>query len=327
MRVPPAPLLGTIREASLICDICGGDSFSDIYGLWRFLLNYLLWLVIHNMGRRVVHLPQTYGPCTSLTARLIARHILGHASWIIARDTHSRREARKLLHKDAGVVLSPDVAFILPAVRPGRLTLVDQAGTSTHALPDQFVGFNINGLMLNGGYTGNNQFGLRVNYPDFILSCIHVILTETDYGIVLIPHTITEGINPESDNLANASIMQRIGGEGAGRLLRLESMHGCNGVKWVITQSRFFIGSRMHACIGALSQGVPCVGFAYSPKFSGVFATVGMEDHIIDGRTATLESALESVRRALKDREHTRLLLDRRIPETSESLRRVFALL
>ena len=47
--------------------------------------------------------------------------------------------------------------------------------------------------------------------------------------------------------------------------------------KAVIGQCDFFIGSRMHACIAALSQGVPCVGVAYSMKFAGVFDTVGME--------------------------------------------------
>ena len=55
-------------------------------------------------------------------------------------------------------------------------------------------------------------------------------------------------------------------------------------IKGVIGMCDFFVGSRMHACIGALSQGIPCVGVAYSMKFRGVFESVGVADWVVDSR-------------------------------------------
>ena len=47
-------------------------------------------------------------------------------------------------------------------------------------------------------------------------------------------------------------------------------------VKWCISKLDWFVGSRMHATIAALSSGVPCAAIAYSRKFRGVFATLGV---------------------------------------------------
>jgi polysaccharide pyruvyl transferase WcaK-like protein len=37
----------------------------------------------------------------------------------------------------------------------------------------------------------------------------------------------------------------------------------------------FVVAGRMHACIGALSAGVPMVPIAYSRKFAGLFGSLG----------------------------------------------------
>ena len=62
----------------------------------------------------------------------------------------------------------------------------------------------------------------------------------------------------------------------------------------MIGQCRFFLGSRMHSCIAALSQGIPCVGLAYSMKFGGVFASVGVEDSVLEARTLDTAEAVEA---------------------------------
>jgi polysaccharide pyruvyl transferase WcaK-like protein len=49
----------------------------------------------------------------------------------------------------------------------------------------------------------------------------------------------------------------------------------------------FFMGARMHACIAALSSGVPVVPMAYSRKFKGLFGALGY-DYTVE---CTTESA------------------------------------
>jgi colanic acid/amylovoran biosynthesis protein len=48
----------------------------------------------------------------------------------------------------------------------------------------------------------------------------------------------------------------------------------------------FFTGARMHACIAALSSGVPVLPMAYSRKFAGLFGTLGYH-HMADCKTET----------------------------------------
>ena len=38
----------------------------------------------------------------------------------------------------------------------------------------------------------------------------------------------------------------------------------------------------MHACIAAVSQGVPTVSLAYSRKFAGVMGSIGMGESVVD---------------------------------------------
>ena len=64
-------------------------------------------------------------------------------------------------------------------------------------------------------------------------------------------------------------------------------------IKGLIGLCHFFIGSRMPACIAALSQGVPAVGIAYSQKFRGVFDTVGPGELVLNARELTAEELVE----------------------------------
>ena len=73
-------------------------------------------------------------------------------------------------------------------------------------------------------------------------------------------------------------------------------------LKYVIGRTDFFIGSRLHACIAALSQGIPTIGIAYSQKFVDVFGSLGCSDFVIDGRCVTEEQAIDTIVHRLKIR-------------------------
>src|SRR5687767_13693008 len=67
------PWLSAIQEAGFIGEICGGDSFSDIYGLRRLILCLLPLLTAILLKKPFVMLPQTYGPFKSPLARRLCR--------------------------------------------------------------------------------------------------------------------------------------------------------------------------------------------------------------------------------------------------------------
>jgi polysaccharide pyruvyl transferase WcaK-like protein len=59
--------------------------------------------------------------------------------------------------------------------------------------------------------------------------------------------------------------------------------------KYLLRQSAGVISARMHACVGALSSGVPCVGIEYLNKFVGQFTWFGSL-----GEVVPLESSISS---------------------------------
>jgi polysaccharide pyruvyl transferase WcaK-like protein len=146
------------------------------------------------------------------------------------------------------------------------------------------IGLNVNGLMYNGGYTRNNMFGLKCNYKIFVQQLVQKLLAETTAHILLVPHTFTATKDVNSDPDACREIFLSTPEYYKTRLHLVTREYNQHEIKGIIGLCDFFIGSRMHACIAALSQGIPTVGIAYSRKFRGIFQSVGAENMVIDAR-------------------------------------------
>lgn len=286
------PWIGTVASAAWVGDVRGGDSFSDIYGLKRFLLASLPVLSVLMIKGSIVHLPQTYGPFRTRTARYLARFLLRRSKTLIARDLESQGIAQDLVGSNMEVKLSPDVAFSLHSEAPPELVTEPPLDGG---LPGGTVGLNVNGLMFNGGYHGGNMFGLKLDYREFLRVLIAGLLETTEGEILLVPHTYAEAGDPESDNEACRQVRDMLPADSQMRIRTVGGGYDAHQLKGIIRQCDFFIGSRMHSCIAALSQGVPCVGVAYSMKFAGVFESVGMGGWVVDGRGVDSAAAVARI--------------------------------
>lgn len=288
------PKLAALAQQDLIGNIWGGDSFTDLYGLRRVLEGAFASLIAIFLGRPFCLLPQTYGPYRSRIARALARAVIGRAKTVLCRDPEGPQELKALLGSRAeekDIRFCPDVAFALEAKEPDPAAIeppVDPSGGRP------LVGFNVSGLLYNGGYSRDNMFGLSMDYREFVHRAAKKLLEVTDCDLLFLPHTFAAEDDVESDPYACRMVFQSLGGYTC-RVHRLTGRYGPQVLKGAIGQCSFFIGSRMHACIAALSQGVPAVGVAYSDKFRGVFASVGVEHMILDARRETMDGALEKL--------------------------------
>lgn len=309
------PWIRAVEEAALVGDVRGGDSFSDIYGMKRFILGFLMaWTVVLVRGS-MVQFPQTYGPYRRPLARWLARFLLRRSSVIIARDRESQKVAQELVGPEQEVLLSPDVAFSLEVVRPERIELDPpiRERLTTVSQPDLesspsegIIGLNVNGLMFNGGYTRDNMFGLELDYRAFLPALVTALLREHTGELWLVPHTYAPPESVESDPEACRRVREVLPRELQGRVRIVVGEYDAHEIKGVIGQCDFFIGSRMHACIAALSQGVPCVGVAYSMKFAGVFESAGRQEWVVDGRSVDTDAAVARVLELYRGREIVR---------------------
>jgi len=287
------PWIGSLEKTDFVGDVRGGDSFSDIYGLKRFLIATLPVLSVIWVKRSLVLFPQTYGPFKSRTARWIARWIIRHATTVIARDKASQAVAQSLAKPGQEVLLSPDVAFALHADTMESALFNFEA--QPQPIPENAIGLNVNGLMYNGGYTGKNMFGLKLDYRTFLTSLATELLAHHPGPLLLVPHTYAPAGDVESDNDACRLLKESLPPALQARVWIVTGEYDCHQLKGIIARCGFFVGSRMHSCIAALSQGVPCVGVAYSMKFRGVFESVGLQERVIDARSFSDEDAVKSI--------------------------------
>jgi polysaccharide pyruvyl transferase WcaK-like protein len=241
----------------------------------------------------------------------------------MARDVESQKVAQDLVGHGQEVLLSPDVAFSLEAVSPAVIAL--DPPLPKGAPIGKVIGLNVNGLMYNGGYTRRNMFGLKLDYPGFLPKLVEALLAAHQGEIWLIPHTFGARGNVESDNEASEKLRACLSPALQARVRIVTGDYNAHELKGIIGQCDFFIGSRMHSCIAALSQGIPCVGIAYSRKFEGVFDSVGMGAWVVDARDSAEPEAVEQVLDCYRKRLDVRGELVRQAERARADLERLFS--
>ena len=283
------------KEADCIFDFTMGDSFSDIYGKKRFILDALVKNAAIRSGTPYILGPQTYGPYKSGLVRMWAKWILKKAARVYTRDEQSKKVAERLSARD--VLLTTDVAFALPYERK-------EIGIEGKIK----IGFNPSGLLWKGGYTQNNQFGLALDYQEYCWKVCEELSRDSRYEVFLIPHvgTTSGSENEESqhkgnslefeDGLENDSVVCKMIKKRYSDMKILDGISTPMDVKGYIAAMDVFIGARMHATIGAFSSGVATIPVSYSRKFEGLYESLEY-DYLIHARE---DSTNEAVKKTLE---------------------------
>lgn len=303
------PYLRRICEADVVGSIAGGDSFSDIYGMVRLVYVTLPQLLAVMLKKNLVLLPQTIGPFRSRTARMVARFLLRRSAVIFSRDAEGVETARSMISPSqrSKAVFCPDVGFVVDAQEPHEDPLSDIPAAAT------VVALNVSGLLHIGGYTQNNMFDLRVDYRRLVRDLIDYFIRRQGAYVVLVPHVLGGPEVPESDLAACNGVAAALSPRYGAYLRCASAIQTHTEAKHIIGRCDFAVASRMHACIGALSQNVPAVSIAYSNKFRGVMESIGAGHLVLDPRRSTNEEILDNVARLYEQRNETRQQLQKRM--------------
>jgi polysaccharide pyruvyl transferase WcaK-like protein len=321
--------LREISSADMAASVAGGDSFSDIYGIGRFFYVALPQLLVLLMGKPLVQLPQTIGPFTSKLPRRIAAAILRRSSLIYSRDYPGLLETREILGisgKNERIRFCYDMGFVLDPVKPAG----HQAERGASELPGSMevnepcrVGLNVSGLLYMGGYTRGNMFGLKSDYRELVAGIIDFLITRKKATVVLVPH-VFGGPETESDSAVCERLYAELKPRYGERLSFLSGVYDQGEIKHMIGTCDFFIGSRMHACIAALSQCIPSVPVAYSRKFIGVMESIGVDSYVADPCTLDPGAVLDIIDKAFEDRAAIAEKLRAQMPGVKEKILGLF---
>jgi colanic acid/amylovoran biosynthesis protein len=312
------PYLKAILEADVVASLAGGDSFSDIYGMGRLLYVSLPQILVLQLGKPLIMLPQTLGPFRGRCARGIAGYLMRGACAVYSRDKLSLLEAAPLMNGHTTKLrFSHDMAFVMEAVAP-----------ATNPLPAResgrpLVGVNVSGLLLIGGYTRNNMFGLKSDYRTLLQEIVRRMVLNHGADVVLVPHVF--GDDAESDTQACGQMHQELAAEFPGRVHLVGGRFNQHEIKYLIGQCDFFMGARMHACIAALSQCVPAVCMAYSRKFAGVMESIGCAELVADLCRQDQAEVVAQIERLFRERERVQKALQEQVPQAKSGVRALFA--
>jgi len=299
------PWLRSLIATDYVLSLNAGDSFSDIYGLGDFIYVALPQVLAILLGKPIVQLPQTLGPFNSFASRHVAAFILRHSAKIFLRGEELVEEIRSLLppshrHK---VCFCNDLAFVIHA-KPFSRPDVESAFGSRPV-----IGFNVSGLIYSSACSGSNRFGLILDYRELVERSIAFFIDNAGANVILVPHFVGDG-----DFAACLEIYRGMEKAYRGRLFIARPSYDEGEIKSLIARCDFFVGARMHACIGALSQCVPAVAMAYSMKFIGVFSSVGVDGAVLDLRDTSLDQAIDLLRTQFESRAVLKSTLLERVP-------------
>lgn len=257
--INPFGFFALALRSDMVIDIGAGDSFADIYGAGRLKRMFVLKYLTHLAGTPLVVAPQTIGPFTKGWSKFFARLSLRLSALVATRDAMSTRALGDLGYQGKSVEAS-DVALRLPYTIPGPRP----------AGPPR-IGINVSGLLMGGGYTGKNEFGISLDYPGLTRDLIRHF-QGIGAEVHLVPHVIVRSgpMVGEDDARASATLVAEFPGT-----VLAPSFTSPSEAKTYIAALDFFMGARMHACIAAFSSGVPVVPMAYSRKFEGLFGSLG----------------------------------------------------
>ncbi|WP_114853270.1 polysaccharide pyruvyl transferase family protein [Brachybacterium sp. YJGR34] len=257
----PRPLREWLRGFDLVLDTRAGDSFTDIYTLKQLAKMTQAGLYARQWGVPLVLGPQTVGPFGTRRGRALARLSLRAATGLMVRDTASA-DAARALGRPADVV-STDVVFALAEVpREQRHDVL----------------LNVSGLL----WHPNPHVDHR-HYRDVVHGLLDGLAAQ-GRTVSLLAHVARgSGRGTDSDAAVVAALADRVSGEAV-------IPDDLTEVRAAVAASRLVIGSRMHACLNALSTGTPAVALAYSRKFAPLLEQVGWR-HTIDLRPGDVRPA------------------------------------
>ena len=280
--------INQLKACDIVLDIGEGDSFSDIYGLERFRDQTVTKAIVLALGKPLILSPQTIGPFERSWTAIVAIWLMKRAYRVYARDVLSKSYLTQL-----GIMENTDEAIDVAF----RLPYTPMTFLKTEKVR---VGLNVSGLLYAGGYSGNNQFGLAVDYRELVERLIEYFISLNDCELHLVGHVLTEHTSNEDDYFISLKLASQHPG-----IIVAEKFQTPSAAKSYISTMDYFVGARMHACIAAFSAGVPVTPIAYSRKFAGLFITLGY-DWVADCKSLDTNSAIAMVIEGYANREQLR---------------------
>ncbi|MBU5616450.1 polysaccharide pyruvyl transferase family protein [Psychrobacter sp. TAE2020] len=257
------------------CDVVfvKGGGFLHAHG--EFFSPYLIWYFLFylrlatRLGKKVVVLPNSFGPFDGLTVQEQIKSVLTDCDLIYAREKVSADAISKVIDKKINV--RPDLGFYLrPSHDTDKINSIMNKYNLTNS--DKIVGITVRPWRFPGH---KNTEELYKRYIESIAEFASYV-TKKGYKAVVCNQSI--GPNSHEDDRNAIRDLLVISND---IIWINENLH-CDVLKALY--SRFFclLGTRFHSVIFSLTSLIPCIAIGYGGnKAKGIMTDFGLNEFVI----------------------------------------------
>ena len=254
-------------SAAQVIVVKGGGAFhaysSNIY--WEYYLWYNCFHIFlaHALKKRVVVLPNSFGPFPGLRNERIIRNAFSKVEWIAARESISAEVMEKTLGKK--VLTETDLGFFIKPRKSARVDKIIQEWTGA-----DIVTVSVRPWRFSGNRNPEKA------YLKYIQSIAEVIEWLRSEGLrpVVVPHCL--GPSAHEDDRKAIGLLSRLVGEENLEVVNTVGMD-CEEVAALYGAAVITIGTRFHSVIFSLSQGIPSLAIGYGGnKAKGILTDIGL---------------------------------------------------
>ena len=244
---------GVVFECDLdaIIDIAG-FAYSDQWGSeYAYAIRHAVAEAkrLGQSGRHYIFMPQAFGPFSVPSTRDLIREKLPHASLVAARDPVSYANIKDITGEFDDLILRGDFTNTVDTSDLGNLQI------SNPQISKPYMMVVPNAHML-GEHSSHTQWS--DTYLDVLLMAIEKA-SELDLSVVLL------NFGGPMDKALIDELQSRW--PSAHQALVASDLEA----KALVAGATLAIASRYHACICALSSGVPCLGTSWSHKYEALY--------------------------------------------------------
>ncbi|WP_339287820.1 polysaccharide pyruvyl transferase family protein [Paenibacillus sp. FSL E2-0201] len=259
-------------------------SYGGITSIYHTFYSIYHILLAKKMGKKVLVMPNSFGPFEGHLVKGILRNSLSNCELITARETISANALSDLLKKEVPVY--PDLGFFLEGNDPNiaKKYLLERGVP----LKDKICV----GITLRPYRFPKSEEPIK-EYDNYINNVVEFVsyLKMHNYHIVFIAQTLGPS-NHEDDRIAIRDVLNKSSNESI-TFINDEDLN-CRDIKAIYAEMDYLIGTRFHSVIFALSSGVPSIAIAYGGnKGEGIMRDMNLNEYVLNIEGLNSKSLIE----------------------------------
>lgn len=303
-------IIKTYLNADLIIEI-SGDGLSGDYGiistlfslsrlLTGILLKKKIFIYAQSIGPFNIKWPKTksHSSILSFICKNYARFVLNRVSLITIREDITAEILKNINVSKTPIYVTADSAFLLnPISKENTFKLLSQYGLTEN---ENLIGISLSNSIGILQYEYSRLMDVE-DYKIIMLRIINYIISQFNVKVVLIPHVTGPGVENDDRKIAS-EIYQKLTNKE--QVINIQEELSPNELKGIIGNCEFFIGSRMHANIAAISMAIPTLAIGYSHKTVGIMEMVDQKEFNLDFQELSFDIIVKKLNKLWKEKEY-----------------------